>query len=47
VARLAPIPIEECPDGEPLAKLEHLTMALGPGPNGLQTMPRVPASGSS
>jgi hypothetical protein len=45
VTRMAPIPIEECPDGELSATLEHFTASLEFVPNSMLTMQRVPAIG--
>lgn len=42
MTRMAPIPIEECSDGELRATLEHFTATLGFVPNSLLTMQRVP-----
>ena len=43
MARMAPIPLEECPDPDLRATLEHFTTTLGFVPNSLLTMQRVPA----
>ena len=43
MARMAPIPLEECPDPDLRATLEHFTTTLGLVPNSLLTMQRVPA----
>ncbi len=43
MARMHPISIEECPDPELKAILEHFVTTLGFVPNSLLTMQRVPA----
>ena len=43
MARMAPIPLEECPDPDLRATLGHFTTTLGFVPNSLLTMQRVPA----
>jgi uncharacterized peroxidase-related enzyme len=40
---MAPIPIDECPDPELRATLQHFVTTLGFVPNSLLTMQRVPA----
>lgn len=45
VTRMAPISIEECPDAELRATLEHVTATLGFAPNSVLTMQRVLAIG--
>jgi hypothetical protein len=41
VTRMTPIPLEECPDPDLRATLEHFTTTLGFVPNRLLTMQRV------
>lgn len=43
MTRMAPIPIDECPDPELRATLQHFVTTLGFVPNSLLTMQRVPA----
>ena len=43
MARMAPIPVEDCTDPELAAALGHFTKTLGFVPNSLLTMQRVPA----
>ena len=47
MTRMAPIAIEECPDGGPRATLEQFTASLGFVPNSMLTMPRVLAIGAT
>ena len=43
MARMAPVPVEDCTDPELAAALGHFTKTLGFVPNSLLTMQRVPA----
>ena len=43
MSRMQPLPIEDCPDPELKATLEHFVNTLGFVPNSLLTMQRVPA----
>src|SRR5829696_7046682 len=43
MARMAPIPVEDCADPELATALGHFTRTLGFVPNSLLTMQRVPA----
>lgn len=43
MSRMIPLPIEECPDPELRATLDHFVNTLGFVPNSLLTMQRVPA----
>lgn len=43
MTRMTPIPLEDCPDADLRATLEHFTTTLGFVPNSLLTMQRVPA----
>lgn len=43
MGRMAPMPIEECPDPELRETLQHFVNTLGFVPNSLLTMQRVPA----
>ena len=47
MTRMAPIPIEECPHGEPRATLEYFTASLDVVPNSMLTIPRVLAMGAT
>ncbi len=47
MSRMQPLPIEECPDPELKATLEHFVNTLGFVPNSLLTMQRVPAFAKS